>query len=93
MAGSAVWGSHLKAKQKFKKADGRKVVRERAQCVYKVWSSSFERLRKNKTFVDLAFCFGFPDLILVMSTTQIISVAKKTKFGIKKNLHGRNGFV
>ena len=27
-----------------------------SQYVYKVWSSSFERSSKNKTFVDLAFC-------------------------------------
>ena len=78
---------HSETKQKFEKVDGRKEA-------YKVWSSSFERIRKNKTFVDLAFYVRFPDLIWVTSSTQNISVVKKTNLGIKtKNLHRRNCFL
>ena len=38
----------------------------------------------HKTFVDLAFCMGFPDLIWVTSSTQNISVAKKRNWGLKQ---------
>ena len=54
---------HSETKQKFKGVDERKVVREPSQLVYKVWSSSFERVRKNKAFVDLAFYMGFSNSI------------------------------
>ena len=34
-------------------------------------------IKKNKKFVDLVFCMGFPDLIWMTSSTQNINVAKK----------------
>ena len=43
-------------------------------------------IKKNKTFADLAFYVGFPDLLRVMSSTQNINVAKKLTWGLKQKI-------
>ena len=69
---------YLKTKYEFRKVDNWKVVWERSQKVYKVWSMSFKWWTKNNTSVDFEFYIGFPDLWVTLSAENI-DLAKKMK--------------
>ena len=57
-----------------------------SQVEYKIVCFIFEQLRKNRIFVDLAFCMGSLDLMWVTSSTQNINVAKNQNWGLKQKI-------
>ena len=87
MTHNAVWGHPPIQRQntnskKLTIKNLSRVVSKGVQSLVKL----FHTMNENNTFVDFAFCIGFPDLIWVTSSAENIDLARKRKLG-PKNLH------